>query len=95
MEMNVRDENTLVLVERRGGKKLSGPTNTLKLTLKDDTGTIHASVSRGDFARIGRMLLEKVVVGDTIIAAKGTLCPNRLIFCVKAARVLRGQEFLP
>lgn len=91
-EMNIRDENTPVLVERRGGKEVSGPSNKLKFILRDDTGTIRCSIGRMDFARLGGRVIRQVKVNKTVVAIKGTLCPDMMILCVKRIRVLGGDN---
>lgn len=55
---NLRDSNDVNNIQRRGGKKITGPTQYLSCTLEDDTGQIKANIGRFDFEKIGKPLLD-------------------------------------
>jgi DNA polymerase III alpha subunit len=69
-----KDENTMVAVQRRGGRVLtSGPTISLQLFLRDDSGDIFAKISRYDFDRLGKPVLAHGRIGKAIWAISGTV----------------------
>jgi DNA polymerase III alpha subunit len=68
-----KDENTMVAVQRRGGRVLTGPTTSLQLFLRDDSGDIFAKIGRYDFNRLGREVLEHGRIGKAIWVVAGTV----------------------
>jgi DNA polymerase III alpha subunit len=66
-----KDENTMVAVQRRRGRILTGPTTSLQLFLRDDSGDIFAKVGRYDFEKIGKRVLEHGRIGKAVWAVSG------------------------
>jgi len=64
---NARNANEEVNVKKRQGKLETGPLEFLDVRLRDDTGTIGGRISRWDFERMGRELLEKVPEGAHLL----------------------------
>lgn len=70
-KINRRDENEAINVAKRNGRLLYGPTISLNLQLRDDTGQIFAKIDRYDYERIGRPIVELGKAGKAIYAIKG------------------------
>ena len=69
-----RDENEEVKVAQRKGKKIEdGKTAYLNLYVHDDTGSTIMKISRFDYERWGKPILEKGGAGKVIWALKGKL----------------------
>lgn len=76
-KINPRDENEAVQVARRGGKEITdGKTISLNLQLTDDTDTIFGKVSRWDYVRLGKQIVDRGRVGKCLYAIKGTMRAN-------------------
>lgn len=65
-----KDENEAVNVMKRGGVKLSGPTDALNLFLRDDEDEIFCKVNRFKFNELGRPIIERGGVGKALYAVK-------------------------
>lgn len=75
-KINPRDENEAVNVARRGGKLMvDEPTASLNLQLTDDTDTIFGKISRWDYEKKGRAIVERGRPGKCLYAVKGEV-PN-------------------
>lgn len=72
-KINPRDENEVVIVARRGYEIKDGKTTSLNLQLQDDTDTLFGKVSRFDYDRIGRPLVDRGGPGKYVYAIKGTM----------------------
>lgn len=83
-----KDENEEINVAKRGGKRLTGPTNALNLRLADDTDVIFAKVGRYDYERIGREIVERGKAGKAIYAVKGEVPPDFRMISVKNIRYI-------
>lgn len=68
-----KDENEAVNVMKRGGKVLSGPTQSLNLFFQDDTDEVFCKINRFNFEAIGREVMENARVGRSIYAVKGSV----------------------
>jgi hypothetical protein len=69
-----KDENTMVAVQRRGGRVLTGPTTSLQLFLRDDSGDIFCKIRRGrDFDVMGKRVLGHGRIGKAIWLVVGTV----------------------
>lgn len=64
---NARDANEEVNVKKRGGKIVTGPVNFVDVRFRDDTGMIGGRISRFDYVRIGKRLLEDVPLGAHLL----------------------------
>lgn len=67
MHKGLHSANDDVDVKKRGGKKETGQLNYVNLRLRDDTGNIGGRISRYDYNRIGRELLESVPIGAVLL----------------------------
>lgn len=74
--INPRDENEAVKVAKRGYEIKNGPTQSLNLQITDDTDTIFALVSRFDYARMGKAIVDRGRPGKALYAIKGTMRAN-------------------
>jgi DNA polymerase III alpha subunit len=71
-KINPRDENEAVNVARRGGKVLvNEPTASLNLQLTDDTDTIFGKVSRWDYDRLAKEIVERGRTGKCLYVITG------------------------
>lgn len=61
---DLRDHNETIRVQKRGGKKKTGPTLFLDLDLADDTGMVLTRIERYDFEEIGRQIWDNAVIGS-------------------------------
>lgn len=75
-KINPRDENEVVIVARRGYEIKDGKTTSLNLQLTDDTDTIFGKITRWDYERLGRPIVDKGRVGKALYAVKGTMRAN-------------------
>jgi len=82
-----KDENEAVNVMKRG-YAVNGPTAALNLFIKDDTDMIFCKVSRYDFERIGRQIVEQGRVGKSLYAIKGSVPPDFRMIKIKAVKYL-------
>lgn len=64
MEKNLRDMNEYQSVVKRGGRIIKRNPLFLNLKLEDDTGSISARISRYDYKKWGKPLIEKGRIGD-------------------------------
>jgi len=87
-QIKPRDENEAVNVAKRGGKVLSGPTQSLNLTIADDTDRIFGKIDRFNFEKIGRDIVERGRPGKAIYAFKGRVPANFRMIRVEQARFI-------
>lgn len=74
-KISPRDENESINIQKRGGRVLFGPTQSLNLWLADDGDEIYVKIDRWMYERLGRKIVEEGRVGRTLLAIKGT-CPH-------------------
>lgn len=72
-KINPRDENEAVIVARRGYEIKDGRTTSLNLQLTDDTDTIFGKVSRYDYEKFGREIVDRGRPGKALYAIKGRI----------------------
>ena len=84
------NENVPLKVQKRGGRVLTGPEESLQMFSKDDTGEMFCKVNRYDFDRVGVSMVERGAVGKAIYALKGPLWikENFRMMWVKRARYI-------
>lgn len=82
-----RDENEDVNVARRGGRKVTGPTQSLNLFMRDDTGEIFVKVDRFDYQRLGKPIVDKGNPGKLIYAIKGIVPSKSSFNLIRATHV--------
>lgn len=90
-KINPRDENEAVNVAKRGGKIIVGePTASLNLQIEDDSGIMLAKITRWDYERLGREIVERGGVRKALYALKGNVFnPGSFrMLMVKGARYL-------
>ena len=75
-KINPRDENEVVIVARRGYEIKDGKTTSLNLQLTDDTDTIFGKITRWDYERLGRPIVDRGRIGKALYAVKGTMRAN-------------------
>lgn len=75
-KINPRDENEVVIVARRGYEIKDGKTTSLNLQLTDDTDTIFGKITRWDYERLGRPIVDRGRVGKALYAIKGKMRAN-------------------
>lgn len=66
-EKNLRDHNEDIEIKKRGGSIMRGPTLFLNMKLEDDTESINAGVSRYDYEKYGKPIIETCKAGDWFI----------------------------
>jgi hypothetical protein len=69
-KINPRDENEAVLVAKRG-YEMKGKTAYLNLHIKDDTDTIFVKITRFDYERMGKGIVDRGRPGKCLYAIKG------------------------
>lgn len=82
-----KDENEEINVAKRG-YKVRGPTAALNLRLADDTDVIFAKISRFDYERIGRDIVERGRAGKALYAVKGSVPKTFRMISVKQVRFI-------
>lgn len=83
-----KDENEEINVAKRGGRRLTGPTDALNLRLADDTDVIFAKVNRWDFKRLGKPIVERGRAGKALYAIKGNVPKDFRMISVKAVKYI-------
>lgn len=83
-----RDENDNQNVTKRGGRRLSGPTQAMNMFFRDDSDEIFCKINRFDYDRIAPAILDKGKAGKSLFAIKGTVPNNFRMIEVKAVRYL-------
>jgi DNA-directed DNA polymerase III PolC len=66
-----KDENEAVNIAKRSGKVLYGPTKAVNLFFLDDTDEIFAKISRFNYERLGKEVVERGRAGEALYAVKG------------------------
>jgi DNA polymerase III alpha subunit len=89
-KINPRDENEAVIMARRGHEIKDGKTTSLNLQLTDDTDTIFGKITRWDYEKLGRPIVDCGRVGKALYAIKGTMRANTTfrMITVKAVRYI-------
>jgi hypothetical protein len=90
-EKDIRDLNDLNAVKKRGGKRLSGQTMTLKLVVEDDTDIMRVRIDRHDYIRMAIPLIEGAKIGDWYLW-KGSVSKGFRSMQVKRYRRLTGSD---
>lgn len=88
-----RDENELVLISKRGGRKINGPlTAYLNLFMRDDTDEVYCKIDRYNFPKLGAPILERGRSGKALYAVKGTVPKDFRMIKVTAVKYLGDME---
>ena len=86
--LNVRDENEFIHVEKRGGKRVSGPATSLIMMAADDTDKIYTKINRFKFESIGKPIIERGGAGRALYAVKGRVPKSFRMIDVDAVRFI-------
>ena len=73
VDLNIRDLNEHIFVQRRGGSIEKDNTLYLNFKLADDTDLVNCQVDRYKYEAFGREIAEKGVVGKTWYLARGRI----------------------
>jgi len=84
---NLRDSNDANNIQRRGGKRITGPTQYLSCTLEDDTGQIKANVGRFDYEEFGKPIFENIKE-DEWLMWKGIIKADFIFFNILKWRLM-------
>lgn len=87
-----RDENEEVLIAKRGGRRIKGPTASLNLFVRDDTDEIYTKVDRYLFPTIGQKIVERGRAGKALYAIKGYVPKSFRMIKVQQIRYLGDLE---
>jgi len=91
-QIKPRDENEQVNIAKRNGKVLTGPTQSLNLTIADDTDRIFGKVDRYMFEKLGRQIVERGRPGKALYAFKGTVPKGFRMLRISAVRYIGDME---
>lgn len=83
-----RDMNETVLIAKRKGQVITGPTAYLNMFVRDDTDEIFASVPRFKFEQLGRNVSETGRANKSLYAIRGTVPPNFRMISITGIRYL-------
>ena len=75
-KINPRDENEAVQIARRGYEIKDGKTASLNLQCTDDTDTIFGKITRWDYDRLGKEIVDRGAPGKALYAVKGRVRGN-------------------
>lgn len=91
VDKEMKDQNETVRVAKRDGRRLTGPTLFADLFLRDDTGVpITVRVDRFDFEPLGRLALERLVIGDVLLV-RGQRIPGFAMLKAKRLKCLNRE----
>lgn len=82
------DENDAERVNKRKGRKYSGPTKAVNMWLLDDTDEVFAKIDRMDYERLAPLFLEKTKTGKSLWAVKGSVPGGFRMISIKNMRYL-------
>jgi DNA-directed DNA polymerase III PolC len=89
----LRDENENVLVARRDGKRLDGPTLFVDVYVTDDSGVpLTLRFDRFVFEPMGRLCSERLEPGDAVLV-RGKRIPNFAMVKVERIKCLNREVF--
>ena len=86
-QIKPRDENEVVNIAKRG-YAVKGPTQSLNLTIADDTDRIFGKIDRFKFDKIGKEIVDRGRPGKAIYAFKGKVPPNFRMIRVENIRFI-------
>lgn len=95
IKKELRDENETVRVARRSGKRLNGATIFADIFATDDTGVpITLRIDRFNYEPMGRIALERLLVGEDVLLIRGRKIPNFAMIKVDRMKCLNRPEAL-
>lgn len=85
MKINPRNENETIKIAKRGGyvRPSTEPLDSLNITLEDDSGQIFAHISRFDYDRLGRQIVDRGRPGKSMYVLKGKVLKKRRFMIVE------------
>ncbi len=86
-QIKPRDENEAVNVAKRG-YEVKGQTQSLNLTLGDDTDRIFGKIDRFEFERLGQEIVDRGRPGKALYAIKGRVPPDFRMIRVSQIRFI-------
>lgn len=86
-KINPRDENETVLIAKRKGRIMTGPTASLNLFLTDDSGTIFGKIDRFKFPSLGKPIVDRGKPGKLLYAVKGRVPANSTFRMIRIENV--------
>jgi DNA polymerase III alpha subunit len=86
------NENEPSRVAKRKGRVLQGPTDSVNLFARDDTGEIFCKIGRFDFTRFGRKFVSEARAGKSLYAIKGEVPADFRMIYVQNIRHLGEVE---
>ena len=88
VDINPRDHNEVANIAKRGGRRITGPNLFLNLVIEDDTDRMLARISRYDYERVGKPIIDRGDAGNALYALKGKLLPDFRLMEVSRAKYL-------
>lgn len=90
-----RDENEMLRIQKRHGRKLTGPTEFLDMKVTDDTGAIITlRVDRFMYEPLGRVMADNLIPGEDVLLVRGEKLKNYPMVKVTRVRCLTRPEIL-
>lgn len=86
-QIKPRDENEAVNIAKRG-YEVKGPTQSLNLTLADDTDRIFGKINRFNFEALGREIVERGRPSKVLYAVKGSVPKDFRMISIKQIRFI-------
>ena len=86
-QIKPRDENEAVNVAKRG-YAVKGPTQSLNLTIADDTDRIFGKIDRYNFEKLGREIVERGRPNKALYAFKGKVPADFRMLRIEAVRFI-------
>lgn len=91
-KINPRDVNEEQNIMRRGYRINKGPFTYLNMRIADDTDTILANVSRWDYMRIGKAIVDRGKQDNALYVLKGELLSDFRMLMVKNVRYIGDMK---
>ncbi len=92
IDINPRDHNEVGNLAKRGGRVINGPHLFLNLVIEDDTDRLLARVSRFDYERVAKPIIDRGDAGAALYAIKGRLLPDFRLIEVSRAKYLGSMK---
>lgn len=90
-----RDENETLRIQKRHGRKMTGPTEFLDMKVTDDSGqVVTLRVDRFNYEPLGRLMAERLVPGEDVLLVRGEKIKNYPMVKVTRVRCLTRPEIL-
>jgi hypothetical protein len=87
-QIKQKDDNDETSVARRKGRVYTGPTQSLNLTIMDDTDRMFAKINRYDYEKLGKEVIERGKPGKALYAIKGSVPKDFRMLWVKNIRFI-------